>query len=142
MTDSIIKFLQFVTTLDYSGISVLLMLVILLGFLIRAHFSKTSAFFFDKLFLNDFDRPSISQIAIVISLILSAWAFVFLTLKGLMTTGYFMGFLSVWVVQSGYSKWMDSLKIPKMDDVKNLFANGTPSLDDVKKLFNIGQNSS
>jgi len=59
-----------------------------------------------------------------------------------MTTGYFMGFLSVWVVQSGYSKWMDSLKIPKMDDVKNLFANGTPSLDDVKKLFNIGQNSS
>lgn len=137
MIESIIKTMSYITTLDYTGLSVFLMLLILFGFLVKAHFSKTSDFFFDKLFLNDFNKPSISRIAIIISLILSAWAFIFLTLKGLMTTSYFMGFLSVWVIQSGYSKWMDSLKIPKMDEVKNLFANGTPSIDDIKKMFGI-----
>lgn len=99
--------LAFFATTDFTGI-ILLIAIIIFGMLMyRLNKSDSSKFFYDQLFIEKDGTASTSKLAHVVALFLSSWAFIHLTLKGTLTEWYFLTYMSVWVLQRSYSKWVD-----------------------------------
>lgn len=99
--------LSFFASTDFTGIILLVSIIIFGALMYRMNKSASSKFFYDQLFLDKDGTASTSKLAHVIALFISSWAFVHLTLKGTLTEWYFLTYMSVWVLQRSYSKWID-----------------------------------
>ena len=98
----------FISTTDYQSLFVLILIGVLGGVFYRINKSKETKFNFDDLLLDSTGKSSSSQVAIIVSLVLSSWAFVHLTLTNHLTEWFFMGYMGVWVLNKGINKWQDT----------------------------------
>lgn len=103
--------ISFIAQIDYSAM-LIFMLLSLIGFMLwKMNNSSTSKFDFVDLIIDaDSKKASTSKIALLFSLIISSWAFIHLTLKNLLTEWYFFGYMSIWVLNKGFNKWVDVKK--------------------------------
>ena len=103
-----VDFQLFITSLDYSGPILFGMMVVLIMMLYRLNKSPSTKFFYDQIFLDDDGKKaSTSKLSVIVALLLSSWAFIHLTLKGDLSEWYFIGYMSVWVLNRGFTKWLD-----------------------------------
>jgi hypothetical protein len=99
--------LGFVSTVDFTGVVLLVFLVVFIWMLYRLSKSESSKFFYDQLFVDKDGVASTSKIAHLIVLTVSTWGFVHLTLKGELSEWYFLAYITIWVAQRGFTKWVD-----------------------------------
>lgn len=99
--------LSFFAATDFTGIILLVFLIIVGMMLYRLNQSPSTKFFYDQLFVDKNGSASTSKLGHLTALMLSSWAFIHLTLKGTLTEWYFLTYMSVWVLQRSYSKWID-----------------------------------
>lgn len=111
--------LKYIAAADYTGIILLVFLIFALFLLVRLSKSESSKFFYDQFFLDDQGKASTSKLAYLSALTVSTWAFIHLTLKGTLTEWYFLTYMTVWVLQRSYSKWIDLQKDFKEKVEKN-----------------------
>jgi len=52
-------------------------------------------------------RPSLTKIAQVVALVVSTWGFVVLTMKGLLTEGYFLSYMATWSGSAALDKYLN-----------------------------------
>lgn len=98
--------MSFLAAIDYSAMMVLMLIVILVGLIWNLNKSD-GTFDLNDLFVDVDGKASTSRISTVVALILSSWGFVHLTLNDKLTEWYFMGFMGIWVLNRGFSKWVD-----------------------------------
>lgn len=109
--------LLYIASADYTGV-ILFCMIIVFGIMIyRLNKSDSSKFFYDQLFVDKDGTASTSKLAHITALFLSSWGFIHLTLKGALTEWYFLTYMTVWVLQRSYSKWID-LKASEKDKEK------------------------
>lgn len=101
---------NFLTSADYTGISLLVMIAILSLVLYRLHGKENTKFFFDQLLVDENGRASTTKIATLTALLISSWAFVHLTLKSTLTEWFFATYMGVWVLNNSFNKWTDMKK--------------------------------
>jgi len=99
--------IQFISTVDFTGIILLVFLVVFVSMLMRLNKSDSSKFFYDQLFVDKDGTASTSKIAHLVVLTVSTWGFVHLTLKGELSEWYFLAYITIWVAQRGFTKWVD-----------------------------------
>lgn len=109
--------LAFIAAADFTGIILLVTLVIFAMMMYRLNKSESTKFFYDQLFVDKDGTASTSKLAHLIALFLSSWGFIHLTLKGTLTEWYFLTYMTVWVLQRSYSKWLD-LKATESENEK------------------------
>jgi hypothetical protein len=101
----------FIAQIDYSALLIFMLLALIAFILWKMSNSSSSKFdFVDLLIDSDTKKASTSKIALLFSLIISSWAFIHLTLKNLLTEWYFFGYMSIWVLNKGFNKWVDVKK--------------------------------
>lgn len=110
--------LAFIASADYTGIILLVSLIIFGVMLYRLNKAESTKFFYDNLFVDENGKASTSKLAHLTALFISSWAFVHLTLKGTLTEWYFLTYMTVWVLQRSYSKWVD-LKKAAQEELKD-----------------------
>jgi hypothetical protein len=115
----IVKSFDYINTFDYTGISLLVMYMILGVILYKVHNSEASKFFIDHLFLDDEGKASTSKLAQIIALVTSSWAFINLTLNDKLTEWFFGLYMTVWVINRGFTKWLDLKKEVDTVDLVN-----------------------
>jgi len=99
--------LSFLSSVDYSAVMVLFMIV-LLGALIWNLNKKDNTFFnIEDLLIDEKKKASTTKLAILVALILSSWAFIHLTLNNALTEWYFMGYMGAWVLNKSINGWME-----------------------------------
>jgi len=106
--------LGFVSTVDFTGVVLLVFLVVFVMMMYRLSKSESSKFFYDQLFVDKDGVASTSKIAHLVVLTVSTWGFVHLTLKGELSEWYFLAYITIWVAQRGFTKWVDMHK-PKVE---------------------------
>jgi len=77
-----------------------------LGVLFYAQ-SKNDKFDLRYLILSDNDRPSISKLGQLFSLLVSSWAFVYLVLHDKMTETYYTMYMGIYAATNVASKFLD-----------------------------------
>lgn len=102
--------LAFIAAADYTGIILLISIIVFGVMMYRLNQSESTKFFYDQLFVDSDGKASSSKLAQLTALFISTWAFVHLTLKGTLSEWYFFGYMTIWVLQRGYSKWIDLQK--------------------------------
>ena len=111
MFDSVVSVgkavMAFLAASDFTGIILFMAMTIFAMTLWRLNKSESSKFFYDQLFTEKDGTASTSKLSHIVALILSSWAFIHLTLKGTLSEWYFLTYMSVWVLQRSYSKWID-----------------------------------
>lgn len=93
---------------NLSGILVILMIVILLAILWRLNREDGVSFDLQDLFIDEKGKASTSRIGVIVALLLSSWAFVHLTLNGMLTEWYAMVYMGSWVLNKGFSKYLEN----------------------------------
>ena len=73
----------------------------------KATHSGESRFNFEEAFLDTNGKTSISRIGMFSALVVSTWAFVYMTVDGKMTEWYFTGYMGAWVLNGLGSKFLD-----------------------------------
>ena len=115
------SFLLFVAGVDYTGLILVIGIITFAVIFYRMNRSQSSKFFFDELFLDSNGHASTSKLAHVTALFVSTWAFVHLTLKGMLSEWFFMAYMAIWVMQRSYTKWIDMQKdMPKETKVEEV----------------------
>jgi len=99
--------LGFISATDFTGVVLLVFLVGFISMMLRLNMSKKSSFFYDQLFIDADGKASTSKLAHLVVLTVSTWGFVHLTLKGTLSEWYFLSYITVWVAQRGFTKWVD-----------------------------------
>lgn len=105
--------IAFLAAADYTGIILLIAIIIFGMMMYRLNKSENAKFFYDQLFIDEDGKASTSKLAHLTALFISSWAFVHLTLKGVLTEWYFLTYMTVWVLQRSYSKYIDLQKAAK-----------------------------
>jgi hypothetical protein len=108
--------LGYIATADFTGFTLLILIIIIGIVLYRLHGQENTKFFFDQLLVNEEGKASTTKIATLTALLISSWAFVHLTLKSSLTEWYMLSYMSIWVLNNGISKWTD---MKKFIDEKN-----------------------
>lgn len=90
----------------------ILALLFLLAFILawKATHQNDSSFNFESVFLDADGKTSLGRVSAFIALIVSTWAFVYLTLNDRLTEWFFAGYMAAWVIQGSVSKWLDKEK--------------------------------
>lgn len=104
--EGVVNTFNFATSVDYSGIMVLLLIVLLISLIWNLN-KKEGSFDLNDLFVDTNGKASTSRISAVVALILSSWAFVHLTLNDKLTEWFFAGYMAIWVLNRSFSKWTD-----------------------------------
>lgn len=91
-----------------TAFGVILALLFLLGARLawKATHSE-SRFDFSQIFMDADGKTSMARVAQFSALVVSTWAFVYLTVGDKMTEWYFAGYMAAWVVNGLGSKWID-----------------------------------
>ena len=109
---------MFFAAADFTGI-ILLISVIIFGMMVhRMNQSASSKFFYDQLFVDAQGAASTSKLGHLIALFVSSWAFIHMTLKGTLSEWYFLTYMTVWVLQRSYSKWIDMKTAQDKGEIK------------------------
>lgn len=103
-------FFTAIAAFDYTGIILFIAVIVFGTMMYRMSKSESTKFFYDQLFIDEDGKASTSKLAHLTALLISSWAFVHLTLKGTLTEWYFLTYMTVWVLQRSYSKWIDLQK--------------------------------
>jgi hypothetical protein len=123
--ETTIKLVEILASIDWLSFSVLFLIFILLFVLIKINGSKSSKFFYDDLFLDNEGKASTSKLANLLALILSSWAFVYITIKGNLSETFFTAYMGIWVLNRAISKYTDTSK----SDQKSVDPNSTIDID-------------
>ena len=97
----------FFETTDFTGLILLISIIVFGMMMYRLNQSESTKFFYDQLFVDRDGAASTSKLSHLVALLISSWAFVHLTLKGTLTEWYFLTYMTIWVLQRSYSKWID-----------------------------------
>lgn len=100
--------IQLLSTINYSGLLFVAVLLVFAGLLWRLNNSEKSKFFFDELLTSESGHASSSKIAMIVALIVSTWAFFHVTLQDKLTEWFFALYMGIWVLNRGYSKYLES----------------------------------
>ena len=98
--------ISIINSIDYSAVMIILMIAIMIALIWNLKKSNTSHFKFEDLFLDELQKASTSKVAVLVALIISSWAFVHLTLNDNLSEWYMAGFMGVWVMNKGLSRWL------------------------------------
>ena len=88
------------------GVIMALLVILALIMAYRATHS-TSKFSFEDAFLDEAGKTSHARIAYFVALVVSTWAFAYLTMQDKLTEWFFVAYMGAWVVGGVGNKWLE-----------------------------------